>query len=495
MWNRDCPRGQLSRPSSSPRRIAALAVVAAALTTGCVSMSSDPPPSSVAVPAAWRQADDVATVAPPEDLSRWWELLGDETLTQLIALSLDANHDLRTACSRLREARARRSLAQVDLLPSVNAAVTSTTQSTSGDHLESDTRTLYSAGFDAAWEPDIFGAARSALRAEEADLAASEADLNSTRVSLVAEVARNYVELRSSQARLIIASENLARQAETLELTAWRKLAGLTSELDVAQARAGVEQTRAQLPSFETAIAEAQHRLAILAGRAPTALAEVLSAPGPMPTVDAVVVPGIPADTLRQRPDVAASERRLVAATARVDEARAARYPSFKLAGTLVLEGASTSALGGAETVLGSLLGSLTAPLFNRARIERTVDLRSEAEEQALISYEQVILSALEEVENALVRLASAARSTAALTTAVASAREAATLARDSYAAGLESYQSVLDTERSLLAVEDGLASSQADAATALIRLYKALGGGWTASPTGDTAEPGRVES
>lgn len=468
-------------------RAAATAIVAAAFATGCVTVS-EPPNSSVVVPSAWQNLGAEQKNEKTEDLSRWWEQLGDDTLTQLIDRALDANHDLRLAQSRLREARARRSLAKVDRQPDVSAGLSSTTLRTSGDEVTTDTSTTLSAGFDASWEPDIFGGKTNALRAAEADLAATEADLYATQVSLAGEVAVNYVELRSSQVRLIITGDNLARQSETLQLTEWRALAGLSTELDVAQARVNAEQTRAQMPALESAVEEAKHRLAILVGQPPTALAGILDPPGAIPSLPGIAGVAIPADTLRQRPDVAAAELQLVAATARLDEARAARYPSFKLSGSLSVEGASLSALGGAETVLGTFLGSLTAPIFNRSRIERNIDLQNEAESQALISYEKVVLNALEEVENALVQLDAAQRRETSLKVAAESAEVASALARKYYAAGLESYQTVIDTERTQLTVEDSLALSQADAVTALIRLYKALGGGWTAGEPKEAA-------
>ncbi len=481
------------RPAISAQRMAVAAIIAAVFASGCVSVS-EPTASSVVVPTAWQNAESEEQAAQPEDLSCWWERFGDDTLSDLIERALEANHELRLAQSRLRLARAQRSLKKIDRQPDIAVGLSSTTVSTSGDEVVNDTSTLLSAGFDAGWEPDIFGGKTNALRAAEADLAATEADLYATQVSLVAEVAVNYVELRSFQTRLVITSDNFARQSETLQLTECRALAGLSTELDVAQARVNAEQTRAQIPALQSGVEEAKHRLAILVGEPPAALAEILQASASIPSLPDTAGLAIPADTLSQRPDVAASEQELVAATARLDEAKAARYPSLKLSGTLSVEGASLSALGGAETVLGTLLGSLTAPIFNRFRIERNIDIQDEVESQALISYEKIVLNALEEVENALVQLAAAQRKEASLAVAAESAQIASILARQYYAAGLESYQTVIDTERTQLTVEDSLAVSQADAATALIRLYKALGGGWTVDASGKAAPAEGVE-
>jgi NodT family efflux transporter outer membrane factor (OMF) lipoprotein len=440
----------------------------------------------VTVPASWprAEAEHLAAKESRQDLSRWWVRLGDATLSELMARALAASPDLRSARARVREARARRGLAAKDYLPSVSASLSGSVGETSGD--PQGARDLYSAGFDASWEPDVFGATRRAVSAAQAELEASEADLYATQVSLVAELALDYVELRALQARLTIARDNLARQEETLQLTSWRAQAGLTTELDVEQARTNVEQTRAQIPILETGIAEAQHRLAILVGQPPAALREMLAASGPIPTAPTRVAVGIPADTLRNRPDVRAAERRLAAETARLGQAEAARYPSLRLSGSLSVEGASLGAVAGAETVVRSLLGSLTAPLFDRGRIRRQIEIQGAVQQQALAAYEQAILTALEDVLNAFVSLDNAQRRQAVLADAAVAARNAAVLARDQYTAGLASYLTVLDTERSMLSAEDSLKSSEKDASSALIRLYKALGGGWTPGPAGD---------
>jgi NodT family efflux transporter outer membrane factor (OMF) lipoprotein len=296
----------------------------------------------------------------------------------------------------------------------------------------------------------------------------------------VAELALNYVELRALQARLTIARDNLARQEETLKLTTWRAQAGLTTELDVEQARANAEQTRAQVPNLETGVAEAEHRLAMLIGQPPAALHERLAVPGSIPTASARVAVGIPADTLRQRPDVRATERRLAAATARLGQAEAARYPSLRLSGSLDVEAASVGGLANGGTLVRSLLGSLTAPLFDRGRIRRQIEIQGAVQEQAVVAWEQAMLTALEDVENALVALDGAQRRQAALADGAAAARNAARLARDQYTAGLASYLTVLVSERSALSLEDELKSSEAASSSALIRLYKALGGGWS---------------
>ena len=470
-------RPEALRAGAGRSRAAALALTALA---GCMTVGPDYQEPALALPAAWSgsAAGSPAVAAQDrEDLSRWWERLDDPMLTGLVAAALLASPDLRSAQARLREARARRDLAGAQRAPSVDARATASATRRS----DTDTTSrLYSAGFDAGWEIDVFGGKRRALEAADADLQSSAASLDATRVSLAAEVARNYVEVRAFQVRLGIARSNLESQSETLQLTDWRAQAGLVGSLDVEQARANREQTRAQIPSLETSLAGAQHRLAILLGLPPAALQERLAASGPIPRVPERIAVGIPADVLRQRPDVRAAERVLAAETARIGQAQAARYPSFSLSGSIGLEAASFDALTGGATRTRALAAGLTAPLFDGGRLRQQVEIQRAVEERARVGYESAVLTALEEVENALVGFGNSGARRGALAEALAAARNAALLARHRYTAGLVNFQTVLDTERTVLTIEDSLAATEADGVSALIQLYKALGGGWT---------------
>ncbi len=474
-----------------------LLLVAAFTSAACAVATAKPVPPPVAVPGGWAAGSESGARAEPSgDISRWWTTLGDPTLSELVDRALAANPDLRIARSRLRQARVQRGLAKMDYLPSIDASIAGNRSKTTGDGLAGNAVQAFSAGLDASWEPDIFGATRNAVSAAQADLQATEANLYATQVSLAAEVALGYVDLRSTQARLAIARDSLARQEETLELTRWRAQAGLTSELDVEQSRANLEQTRAQVPSLETALAQSEHALATLLGQTPVAVHELLAKEGTVPGVPDEVAVGIPADTLRQRPDVRAAERQLVAAIARVGEAKAARFPSLRLSGSLGVGAQSLGALLSPDSVTRSILGSLTAPLFNRGRISSQIRIQSETQQQALATYESAVLGALQEVEDALVSLANTRRRRISLEAAAESSRNAARLARQQYTAGLTSYQTVLDTERSMLSADDSLESSKAEGASALVRLYKALGGGWAPAPVRETtARPQSEES
>lgn len=454
-----------------------LPAVLLAVLNGCASVGPNYAKPEVSLPENWVNAQ--AKSATTQDFSRWWQQLNDPVLSELIEQSLQASPDLRSAQAKLREARARRGLAGANPFPTVTASVSGNRSKSSAASSTGLTRELYSAGFDAAWEPDIFGGTRRAVEAAQADLEGSEASLHDTQVSLVAEAALNYVELRAFQARLAIARDNLASQTETLELAGWRAEAGLTSSLDVEQARANSEQTRAQIPSLESSLAQAEHRLTVLLGLAPGALHAKLATPAPIPVAPDNVAIGIPADILRQRPDVRVAERRLAAETARIGEATAALYPGFQLSGSIGWEALSFGALGGGDSLTRSLLGNIAATLFDGGRIRSHIEIQNAIQEQALVSYEKTVLGALEEVENALVSYANSRRREQALREAAEAAHNAVLMAHHRYATGITDFQKVLDTERTLLTVQDNLKTTQAESTSALIRLYKALGGGW----------------
>jgi outer membrane protein, multidrug efflux system len=432
-------------------------------------------PEQLSAPSAWHATLPENTRS--GDLSTWWRQLGDPLLSEFVEEALRSSPNMDLARARLREARAQRRLAAANLFPTITANA-SATSAKSGDAAAT---TNYEAGFDASWEPDIFGGTRRALQAAVADLESSVADLHDTQVSLVAEVAVNYIDARSLQARIAIAQENLALQVETREIAGWRYQAGLVSGLDFDQARASEAQTRAQIPALETSLAAARNRIAVLLGAAPGALDEKLAASAPIPPVPESVIMAIPADVLRQRPDVRAAERTLAAQTARVGQAVAARFPSLSLSGTLGVGGVTLAALTGGSSVISSIAASLAQTVFDGGRIRRQIQIQNAVQEQALATYESTVLTALEDVENSLVALRRNRERHALLTTADEAARSAAQFARQQYAAGLSDYLTVLETQQTQLTVSDSLKSCEADITTALIQLYKAFGGGWTA--------------
>jgi outer membrane protein, multidrug efflux system len=440
-------------------------------------------PDELSIPAAWKST--LPENARSGDLSSWWRQLGDPLLSAFVEDALKASPTMDLARARLREARAQRHVAAADLLPTISGKA-SANRSKTGDEAAASS---YQAGFDASWEPDIFGAARRSLEASTAELESTAAGFHDTQVSLAAELALNYIKVRSSQARIAIAQENLALQVETREIAGWRFQAGLVSSLDYDQARAAEAQTRAQIPALETSLAESRNRIAVLLGAAPGAVDERLAASAPIPPVPESVIIGIPADVLRQRPDVRAAERTLAAKTARVGAAMAARYPNLSLSGSLGVDGITLAALTGGTSVIRSLAASIAQTIFAGGRIRQQIQVQTAVQEQALATYESTVLTALEDVENALVSLRRSRERYAFLQTADEAARSAAQYARQRYAAGLVDYTSVVSTQQTQLTVSDSLKSCQAEITTALIQLYKALGGGWSTEDPAAAAE------
>jgi NodT family efflux transporter outer membrane factor (OMF) lipoprotein len=420
-------------------------------------------------------------------LAKWWSVLDDPQLSRLIEEAAANNLDLRLAQARLREARARRGISAADRFPTLNAGA-GAYRSRSSEEMGfggGNVSETWSAQFDASWELDVFGGKRRALEAATANVDASNEGLREVRVSLLAEVALNYVELRSYQERLAIAQKNLATQTETWQIARWRHEAGLTTQLDEDQARFNLEQTRSQLPTLQTGLEQSKNRLAVLLGRRPGELAE-LETPVAIPHIPPEVAVGIPAETLRQRPDVRRAERQLAAATAQVGVATAALYPNFSLSGTLGLQALSSADLLQASARMFSVAANAGWVLFDAGRVRQNIAVQNALQEQALISYESAVLGALRDVENALVAYAEEQNRRVALDAAVRAGQSAAALAASQYAAGLIDFPAVLDTQRSILSLQDQLSQSEAAVTSNLARLYKAMGGGWIAESSGE---------
>jgi NodT family efflux transporter outer membrane factor (OMF) lipoprotein len=317
-------------------------------------------------------------------------------------------------------------------------------------------------------------------------LEASEEDRASVLVTLTGEVALNYVEVRSSQTRLAVAEANRDAQQETYRLTQWRYQAGLVTQRDVEQAKAGLEQTRAQIPALETGLEAAKNRLAVLLGKHPGSLDKELSERKAIPAASMEIALGVPADALRNRPDVRRAERQLAAQTARIGVATADLYPKLSLTGSIGLEALSPGKLLSTDSRTWGVSFPFSWNIFDAGRIRQNIEVQNALQEQSLIQYEAAILSALEEVENALVAFAQEESRRQSLSEAEQAAQRAADLAQSQYESGLVDFQVVLDAQRSLLSVQDNLAVSTAEAASDLIRLYKALGGGWTPMSSGE---------
>ena len=463
--------------NSSYRHFRLPMAAALALLAGCASTA--PPGAALPtppVPTAWSATPDTravpAAVATP--LAQWWQRFGDPQMTDLVAQALQAHTSVRSARAALQQARAQAQVQQAGLLPSVNASGSAQRSRSGGS-----TGNNFQLGFDAAWEPDVFGRLNAGADASEADARAAQASLDQVQVSLAAEVALNYITLRGQQERLSIARRNLTSQRETLQMTDWRVQAGLTTSLVSEQARAAAEQTAAQIPQLQASLAQSRHALAVLTGRAPGALDTLLASPRAVPQAPDDLVLAIPAETLRQRPDIRQAEERIAAALARVAQADAARYPSFRISGSLGLRALTLGALGDGASVVHSLLGGISVPLFDGGAARAQVRVQEAVLEQARVNYEATVLTALQDVEDALVALRGERERLVHLQAAADAAGNAALLAQNRYESGLIDFQAVLDTQRTLLSTQDSVATSIANAGADHVRLYKALGGGW----------------
>lgn len=446
-----------------------LLAVASCAPVGPNYSAPDPQP-----PSDWHSDLSEGLSTGTADLSQWWTNFNDPVLSSLIKQAVAGNLDLRLAKARLQEARARVGVSNSAEFPALSANV-----SASRSRSQGQTRNLFAAGFDAGWELDIFGGVRRANEAAEADLVASEEDLRDVLISLLGEVATNYLEARTYQGRLSAAAENLQLQEDTLQLADWRNQAGLSDELAVQQARYNLAATRAQLPALRTGLSASRNRLAVLTGAEPGRIYELLKEPAPVPTPPLTVTIGVPAEALRQRPDLRRAEQQLAAATARTGVAVADLYPKFRLSGSIGIETVDSADILDGAARSWRFGPSFSWALFDGGRSRRNIEVQSALQEQALLRYRNVVLAALEEVENSLTAYAEEQRRQAALTEAAEAAKAAAGLARDKYQAGLQDFSTVLDAQRSQLSFEDQLAQSQGAVGIDLVRLYKALGGGW----------------
>lgn len=453
-----------------------LLVAFAAGVSGCTTLPSrELTLPEVPVPASWSSPVSGSSESTGTPLAHWWQRFGDPQLTALVEQALQANTSVRSARAALQQSRALRDIKTAGMLPGVSGSASAQRSQTNGN----DANNSFRVGLDASWEPDVFGGKRGALNAAESDALTAEASLADVQVSVAAEVALAYIQLRGQQAQLVVAASNLASQQETLQITDWRAQAGLTTSLEVEQARTSTEQTRAQIPALEAGIATTRLSLAVLTGQSPNALQTLLEPVRAIPQVAQDIALAIPAQTLRQRPDVRSAEHRISAALARVSVADAARYPSFSISGSVGLNALTLAALTNGASVVNLLLGSVSVPLFDGGAAQAQVRAQEAALEQARIGYQSVVLTALKDVEDALVALKGDRARLGYLQGAAAAAGNAALLAQQRYASGLIDFQTVLQTQRTLMTAQDSVASAQADISTDHVRLYKALGGGW----------------
>jgi outer membrane protein, multidrug efflux system len=476
------------------RRAFAAVALASALAACKVGPDYDAPQTRV--PRAFGEAAGGGGGAAP--VGAWWTTFKDPVLDALVERAVRGSPDLRAAQARVREARARSGAAGAELYPSVDATAGASRTRTSdnlGD-IPGATTNLFRAGFDAVWELDVFGGARRGLEAAEAEEQATVEDRRDVLVTLLAELAFDYTQMRGAQRRASIARANLAAQQQTLGLTKARLAAGVATELDVTRAQSQVDSTAADVPLYESSARKFMHAIAVLLGEEPTTLTAELSKEAPFPAVPAEVPVGLPSDLLMRRPDVRRAERVLAAATARIGESKADLYPHFSLAAAFGFSSEHAGDLVDAASRAGSVGGAVRWPVLDFGRVRSGVDAANAREEQALAAYEIAVLRSLREVEDALVGLSAERERRVSLDAAVTSSRRAVELANQLWTAGRTDFLGVLDAERDLYAAEDSLVESDRRAAAELVSLYKALGGGWELEKAVDESapagEPGR---
>ncbi len=450
------------------------------LVTGACSLSSVNLNSELTLPAAWKNANKFPVASPNQDLSRWWGRFNDGTLNRLIGDALKGNPDLAAASARVRQSRANRDVAYSTLFPTIGGGASANRRGTHTDGQGSNSASNYSASLDASWEIDLFGKRRSAVEAAAANLGATQENLHSVHAALAAEIATAYTDLRVNQAKLVVLLQNISTREETARLAGWRQQAGEADSLESSQSQSSLESARAAIPSVEQAIARNKNQLTLLAGREPGAFDGLLGKGAAVPMPPSSLAVGIPADVIRQRPDVRIAGYQVLAAAASTRAADAERYPSLNLSGSLGLGTTTAQKLFNPELATAGLVAGISSPIFDAGRIRAGIEAASAAEEQAIQNYRGVVLTALSETEDALIACRRSAERLESLEKATKLARESDLLARQRYEAGEIDFLDVLDSQRTLLGLEDSLLSTRADRTTAYIRLYQALGGGWS---------------
>jgi NodT family efflux transporter outer membrane factor (OMF) lipoprotein len=445
------------------------------------------------VPPVWNEAQQKGVDTRPADLARWWTVFADPLLDSLVERAVQSNLDLRIAEARVREARALRAVVAAGAWPALDTSGSYSRSRSSENALNIPSqggaggtktgvkleRNLFNAGFDANWEIDVFGGVRRSVEAADATIEATEYNRRDVLVSLLGDVARNYIDFRGAQRRLAVARANLKTQQDSLDLTRVRFEAGLASDLDVARAEAQINATAAQIPTLESLLKQAAYSLDLLLGLAPGALWQELEKELAIPSLPAEVLVGLPSDLLRRRPDIRSAERQLAAATAQVASAIADLFPKFFLIGTAGLQSISASDWFTGGSRYWSIGPTVSWPIFDAGRIRANIEIRNAQQEQALNQYEKAVLAALGDVEKSLVSYSQEQTRYRSLTDAVAANRRAVEMAHELYVRGLSDYLNVLDTQRALYVTETELAQSEATMAANLVALYKALGGGW----------------
>jgi outer membrane protein, multidrug efflux system len=456
-------------------RLILIALAALAL-SACASTSPDGAAYKPALAANFANA----AATQEEPVAEFWRAFNDADLDALIAQALKANADLRIASANLQEARALSRFSDAQLYPSIGTSASAARVRSPNAFGDVATRNAFAAGFDVAWEADLFGRVSNDRRAAAATVLAGEAGVRAAQVSVAAEVARNYFELRGLQEQLRVAKASLDTLQATLKLVDARLSVGRGTVFDTERSKALLQTTAAAVPALEAALIRTRYRLAVLTGQPPTALDTQLARAKPLPGLKAVALGNIgsPESLLRRRPDVAAAEAQISAAAARIGVAKSALFPRITLGGTLGLNAGRISDLADSTSFVYNLGAQLVWSLLDFGRVRAQIAASEARSEGALAVYEKTVLTALEETEGAFSTYSRTQQQADSLFSAEQSAGKAAEIARSRFSVGASDFLAVLDAERELLAARDRLAQSQTAAATSLVGVYKALSGG-----------------
>ncbi len=433
---------------------------------------------AIVVPSHWQSCSSACM---PLDVALWWRRFRDPVLNDLITEALKASPTVRSALEKVTEYRARRGVESANLYPSLAA-----NQSGRGARTKSGITDIilrsesYKASFDVSWQVDLFGKQFQTLKAATADLEQIGENFYGAQVTLAADVATAYVALRSAEAQLSVVQRSLGTRGETVHLTQWREQAGTGDAFDTQRSISTLEQARASMPALQLSVVQSKNQLSLLSGRTPGSLDLQLGGSHRVPEMISRIAAGVPAEALRQRPDVRAAEHALEAAFARTQSAKRARLPSLNLSGSIGIEALKAGNIFSPEAAIAGILAGLATPMIDAGRIRQNIRAVSSRERQALIAYEATVLNALHEVENALAAVRRYAEQHRIVLKAAAAALEAVTLAAWQYEAGQVDLLVTLDAQRTLLTLEQQDVTTMAQSANACVQLYQALGGGWS---------------
>ena len=462
---------------------------------GCTMVGPDYVKPTAPEPQEWLESTDSKIESKAADFSAWWTVFNDPILDALVKSAYEQNLTLQVTGIRILEARAQLGIAIGNQYPQTQQGTGDATAQKTSRNLPNAASAerfayVYDMGFDAAWELDFWGKFRRAVQAGVADLQASIADYDDNLVFLTSEVARTYINLRTTEERLAVARANTKIQTESLRLAQAQFDTGAVTELDVFQSRALLRSTEATIPGFESEIRQAKNALAILLGKLPGEIDAMLAGPGRIPQMPAEIAIGIPAELLRRRPDIRLAERQLAAQSAQIGVAKADLFPSFSLFGSIGYTTAGSTNppqsnnAGLSDMFKNKSFGysvgpSITWDLFNYGRITNSIRVEDARFQQLAVEYENTVLQAVQEVEDAMTAFLRTQEQVTFLADAVAAYKSSVDLSMLQYKEGMVDFQRVLDAQQNLVQQQDNLVATTGDVGLNLISLYKALGGGW----------------